>query len=193
MSVHPIEVASNIRYNKTGSTLIATIILMLFYLSSVSVETWSGFMYTLPTQNFNFLYALLGTVGVILLWVLCHWGTSTIFTGKATLKVIYITTCYCLIPLIVYNVLFIVLSYIVVPSSTSFVDILSIIAYLYVALLMISSFINIQEYSLLKLTGVVILSIAGMIGVAFLLFMTFILGQNFISFFANVISEGLYR
>ncbi len=193
MCIHPIEIANNIRYKKTGSVLVASIVLGLFYLTSVSAKTWSGFMYTLPTQNFNLLYALLGSVGVVILWVLCHWGVSTIFSGKATLKVIYITTCYCLIPLIMYNVLFIVLSYVVVPSSTSFVGILSMISYLYVAILMISSFINIQEYSLVKLFGVAILSLAGMVGVAFLLFMTFILGQNFISFFINIVSEAMYR
>ena len=150
-------------------------------------------MYTIPTQNFNFLYALLGSVGVVMLWVMCHWGVSTIFSGKGSLKVIYITTCYCLLPLIFYNFLFIILSYVVVPSSMSFVDVLSILAYAYTAILMISAFINIQEYSLVKLFGVAVLSIAGMVGVAFLLFMTFILGQNFISFFANIISEGMYR
>lgn len=193
MCAHPIEVAGNIRAKKAGSVIVATVVLMLYYLSSVSVKTWSGFMYTLPAQNFNLLYALLGSVGIVILWVLCHWGVATIFSGKGTLKAIYIVTCYCLIPLIIYNILFIALSYIVVPSSTSFVDILSMLAYIYAAMLLVSSLINIQEYSVAKLSGVVVLSVAGMVGVAFLLFMTFILGQNFISFFANIISEGLYR
>ena len=193
MCVHPIEVAGNIRTKQSGSVIVATVILALYYLSSVSVKTWSGFMYTLPAQDFNLLYTLLGSVGIVILWVLCHWGVSTIFSGKGSFKAIYIVTCYCLIPLIVYNVLFIALSYIVVPSSTSFVDILSTIAYLYVAIMLVSALINIQEYGLAKLSGVVVLSVAGMVGVAFLLFMTFILGQNFVSFFANIISEGMYR
>ena len=69
MCVHPIEIAGNIRVNKIGSVIVATVVLILYYISSVSVKTWSGFMYTLPLQNFNLLYAMLGSVGVVVLWV----------------------------------------------------------------------------------------------------------------------------
>lgn len=193
MSVHPFEVSQKIRYKEAGSAVIATCVIILFYLSSVAAKLWSGFMYTLPVINFNLFYALLGSVGIVLLWVICHWGISTIFTGKADLKQIYITTAYCLVPLVIYNVLFIVLSYIVIPTGASFIDILQLIFYIYTAFLLICSFINIQEYSLKKLLGISILTIAGMIAVAFLLFMVFMLGQNFVSFVVNIVSEAVYR
>lgn len=193
MSVHPIEVAQDIRAGKVGSVALATVMLLIFYVSMIGKSLWSGFMYTIPKRNFNLFFALLGSLGVVLLWVLCHWGASAIFTGKAKLKDIYITTCYCLMPLIVANFLFIILSYAVVPTSASFVTVLQIISYIYFGALMVFSFINIQEYSLGKLVGVTIVSAAGMLAVAFLVFMLFMLGQNFISFVVNIASEAIYR
>lgn len=193
MSAHPFEVAQLIRYREAGSVALATVIIVLYYITSVASKLWSGFMYTLPVSDFNLFYALLGSVGIILLWVICHWGISTIFSGKADLKQIYITTAYCLVPLVVYNVLFIALSYVVVPSGASFVSILQLIFYIYTAFLLLCAFINIQEYSLKKLLGITLLTLAGMIAVAFLLFMIFMLGQNFVSFVVNIISEAIYR
>ena len=150
-------------------------------------------MYTIPSRDFNLFFTLLGSLGVVLLWVLCHWGVSTIFSGKAKLKQIYITTCYCLAPLILSNFLFVALSYMVVPSSASFFTVLQLISFIYFGALMVFSFINIQEYSLGKLLGVALVSVAGMFAVAFVIFMLFMLGQNFVSFVVNIASEAIYR
>lgn len=91
---HPIDLAAEIRAKRAGSVLAATIVLVVFYFSQVAVKQWAGFMYVLPNSSFNPLYALLGSVGVVILWIICHWGVSAIFSGKATLKSIYIVSSY---------------------------------------------------------------------------------------------------
>lgn len=190
---HPIDLAAEIRAKRAGSVWAATVVLIVFYFSQIAVKQWAGFMYVLPSSSFNPLYALLGSVGVIVLWIICHWGVSAIFSGKATLRSIYIVSSYSMLPLIFYNILFTLMSYFVVPSSSSFITVLQMVAYAAVAILLIFTLINLQEYSLGKLLGVSFVTVFGMLVTAFLIFMVLTLGQNFISFAVNIVSEGIYR
>ncbi len=190
---HPIDLAAEMRAKRAGSLTAATLILIIFYFSQIAVKQWSGFMYVLPNSSFNPMYVLLGSVGVVILWVVCHWGVSAIFSGKATLRNIYIVSSYSMLPLIFYNIVFVVVSYFVVPSSSSFITVLQMIAYAVVAILLVFTLINLQEYSLGKLFGVSVVTVFGMLVSAFLIFMVLTLGQNFISFAVNIISEGIYR
>lgn len=191
MCLHPIDFSSKIHSGKSGSLVIATIILVVLYISKIAIQTWSGFMYAVLGTDFNALYTLIGSVGVVLLAIICHWGVSTIFSGKANMKHIYLLVCYSLIPIIVYRFIFVGLSYVAV--SASFIYVLKAFAYIYTAAILMAALINVHEYSLLKFAGVVIATAFGMLVTAFLIFVVLILGQNFLSFAVNIISEFIYK
>ena len=191
--VHPFDVSGEIRHKGGGSVIISTVILALFYIVLVSNSMWTGFMYQLPNKKFSSFYSLLGSVGVLLLWVIVQWAITTLFSGKGKLSQIYIISCYSLLPVIIYKVIYLICSYIVIPSNTSMLSLIGVLAICYSAFLMAVGFITIHEYSFFKVLGVALLTVVGMMIVIFILFMMLTLGQGCISFVMNIFSEIAFR
>lgn len=191
--LHPFDVSNEIRHNDAGSLKISTCILGIFYVVLVSCSLWTGFMYQLPNKNFSSLYSFLGSVGVLLLWVIVQYAVTTLFSGKGKLSQIYIISCYSLVPVILYKIIYLISSYIIIPSNTSMLSLLGVLAICYSAFLMCVGFIIIHEYSLLKVFGVAILTVVGMLIVIFILFMILTLSQGCMSFVMNIFSEIAFR
>lgn len=191
--MHPFETFQSVKFKQMGSMGIAWALLALFYIVSVAVDLWGGFMYVMPDANYNALFTLGGTVGVVLLWAVCNWGVTTLFEGKGTLKQVFIITCYSLVPMIAYKVIYMVCTYLIVPSNTSMLDIVGLVCTLLSGILIIIGLITIHEYSFFKSVASGILAIAGMIFVAFILFMVLTLGQSCVTFILNLFTEAIYR
>ena len=191
--IHPFEGFEELKYKKLGSGSISTIILILFYVLAVGEELWSGFMYSAPKDDFNIFYTMLGTIGVVLLWVVVEWGVTALFQGKGRIFEIYYVTCYSLIPMIIFRVFYIGYSYLFSPSGTSFLGIINTVLIIYTVVLLVVGLINVHEYTFGKVIGTSILTVIGMIIVTFVIFMMMSLFQNLMAFVVNVVSEIIYK
>ncbi len=191
--VHPFESFQSVKFKQMGSAKIAWVILLLYYVVSVAVDIWGGFMYVIPSAAYNAFYTLLGTVGIVLLWSVCNWGITTLFEGKGTLKQVFVITCYSLIPLVIHKVIYMVCTYLVVPSSTSMLDIVGLVFTVFSFALLMIGLITIHEYSFFKSLGSGILTVVGMLFVGFVLFMVLTLGQSCFTFILNLFTEAIYR
>ena len=190
---HPFEVYGEIKYKNQGSVVVAWIILGLFYVSLVSNNLWLGFMYQLPNPKFDAIYTLLGSVGVVLLWAIVQLAVTALFSGKGTLRQIFIVTCYSLLPTVAYKFFYLICSHVLVPSGTSMITLIGTIAILYSGIMMVIGMIIIHEYSLFKVVGISLLTVIGMMIVVFIIFMMLTLGQGCFAFVMNIISEILFR
>ena len=191
--MHPFESFYDVKFKGMGSMRIAVVLLVLYYVATVAVDLWGGFMYVMPNASYNALLTLGGTVGVVLLWSLCNWGVTTLLEGKGTLKQVFLVTCYSLVPSIAYQVIYLVCTYVIVPSNTSMLDIVGLVCTLLTFVLLIIGLITIHEYSFFKALFSGLLSVVGMLFVGFILFMVFTLGQNCIMFILNIFVEAVYR
>lgn len=191
--LHPFESFQEVKFKQKGSVCIAVILMLLYYVVSVAVDLWGGFMYVMPDPRYNALFTLGGTVGIILLWSVCNWGVTTLLEGKGTFKEVFIVTCYSLTPMIAYELVYLVCTYLIVPSNTSMLDIVGVVCTLLSAVLLIIGLITIHEYSFFKAVGSGLITIAGMLFAGFILFMVFTLGQNCIMFILNLFVEAIYR
>ena len=192
--IHPIAAFQSVKYKKNSSVLIAVIILALFYIASVCEDLYGGFMYVIvDASEYNSLYTLLGSVGLVLLWVIANWGICILSDGKGTLKEVFVSSCYCLTPMIVYSVVFIVGSHFIASSGTDSFSIISTIALIYTILLLLLSMTVVHEYSFFKACGMAILTLLGMILVAFIVFSLWLLAQQFVMFIINIVQEAVLR
>lgn len=191
---HPKESLVRIKEKKTGSVLIATILLILFFVTSVASDIYSGFMYSIPdNDSYNVIYTFLGTIALMLLWVVVNWGVCVLFEGKGKLKEIYITSCYALIPLILYSLIFIVLSYFITPSDVSFVTLIQTLCVGYFVIIMLLAVMVVHEFDFVRSVLTSVCTVLGMIIVAFLVFMALTLCQDFVSFVFSIIQEAILR
>ncbi len=191
---HPFAAFGDIKYKKQGSMLYAIILLLLFTITSNLKMTCSSFLYrTADATNYNVLYTIATTIGLIVLWSVANWLTSTLMSGKGSLKEIFIVSTYSMLPMIVYNILYVVLSYCLGYDDSAFLTGLSTIALLFTAYILCIAIMTVQEYGFGKLVFTTIITVFLMILVVFIIFMVVILLQQFGNFFYTIYMEVLYR
>lgn len=187
--VHPIDTFKSIKEQK-GSVIIATIFLFVFYIVTVSSKLYGGFMYgSVSVNSFNAIFTLIGSVGLVFLWVITNWLICVLFEGKGHLKEIYCSTCYSLMPLIIYNILYLILSHVSIPSDNSGFGILSLIFKIFMIVLILLSVTVIHDFDFFKSIGTSILSIIGMCIVGFVIFLILTLFQDLLAFVLGIFNE----
>jgi len=191
---HPIECFYNIKSYGKGSVLIATVILVLFYVATISQKLFVSFMYNrVDLSDFNSIYTLLGTVGLLLLYVVVNWAACVLFEGKGKGKEIYCASCYCLIPLILSSFLYTVLSYIIIPTGNSGMALLTtVFTGIFVVYLLLSITV-IHDFSFFKAIGLLLVIVLGIGIVIFVLFAMLTLGQDLAGFVIGILREATLR
>ncbi|MBQ7726841.1 MAG: NHL repeat-containing protein, partial [Clostridia bacterium] len=72
---HPFQTFYNLKHKGQGSVWIALLILLLFYVSRVLRDIYSGFSFKIfEASKYNSLETLLGSVGIAVLFVIVNWG-----------------------------------------------------------------------------------------------------------------------
>ena len=190
----PVETFTLIKQKNLGSVKIATILMFVCYVSTVAQSEWSGFQFVgTSTENFNSLLTLVKTIGAVLLFTIANWGVATLMQGRGTLKEIYIVTCYSLIPLIISNFAFAIITHFVSLSEAPFVTILTTALFIYTGILFVFGLMAIHDVSFGRFLGITILSLAGILVVIFVGVVVFLLAQQLYSFVMTIVNELLYR
>lgn len=187
---HPGDAFDVIKRQKKGSALIATLFLALYFVTYIMRYTHGGFCYVaFDASSFNALFVLIRSAGLVLLFSMCFWGVSTLSSGQGKLGEIYITVCYCLQPMVICNVAWIILTNIMLPSEIAFLDLLVTAVTLYSAFLLIRGLMKISDYEFGKLVGVSVLTVLGMIIVIFIGIVVLLLLQLLVGFFSTISAE----
>lgn len=194
VSLHPFRAFNNIKYKQQGSLLIGSILLVLFYLTSTLKFTASGFLFTRQTaENYNTLYTLVQTVGLVLLWSLVNWAVCSLFSGKGKLKEVFIATVYALVPVIVYTILYVILSHVLSLSGLTFMNGLYTVVLVFTFFLLSVGIMTVHEFNFFQFIKTGVVTLLGMILSVFIIFMIVILLQQFWNFLYTVYMEVAYR
>lgn len=188
--IHPVNAFSNIRNNNAGSVLLASIVILMFYVSKVLAVTSCGFMHrTYDRSNYNSFLTLLGTAGVVLLFILVNFLVSTLMQGRGRFGDVYITVGYSILPLVIYNFLYLILSQVLVYDESSIFFVFDTIAWVWTIALIIIGLTIIHDYELGSLIKTVTITLIGMIIAVFLGLLVLTLFQNLFNFFRDVFKE----
>ena len=190
----PVESFTTIKQKNMGSVIIATVLMVLCYISTVAKSEWSGFQFIgNNVGNFNSVLTLLKTIGAVLLFTVANWGVATLMQGRGTLKEIYIVTCYSLIPLIISNFAYAIITNYVSLSEAAFVDIMATALLIYTVIMFIFGLMAIHDVSFGKFLGITVLSLFGILIVIFVGVIVFLLAQQLYSFIMTIVNELIYR
>jgi DNA-binding beta-propeller fold protein YncE len=192
--VHPFNTFDDLKYKKMGSWKIAIVLTILFYVASVLNVTSTGFLFSKTLlRNYNSLYTLAATVGLIVLWSICNFLVCSMFEGKGTLKEVFISTTYCLMPWIVFLFLKVILTNFLPLSTAGLVTGIETVILIFTFFMLSIAMVKIHEFDFFKflLTSIVVLFF--MILVVFVILMCGILAEQFISFIAEIYDEIVHR
>ena len=116
-----------------------------------------------------------------------------LFEGKATLKQIYVATCYSIMPMVINAIGYDILANVLTLNEANFINILNYACIFYTAILLIMGIINVQEFGFGKFVFTTVVTVLAMILVVFLVFLVGILLQQAGNFVQTVFLEAFYR
>lgn len=187
---HPVLSFDRIKEKHEGSVLISTVLIIVYYAVTVLKSMFSGFSFNyFDESSFNALFILVRSVGAVLLWSICNWAVGSLFGGKGTLKEIYITVGYCLLPLIFGDAVYLAVSNILTSNEGAFLGIFSTIMILATAFYITVGMIRIHDYSFGEFVLTSILTVIGMILIIFFLFLVGVLLQQLAGFIITLVTE----
>lgn len=191
--LHPFNSFDELKYKKLGSYKIAIVLTVLYYLAVFLRDTASGFLYTdTVIRNYNAIFTVLGTVGLILLWSVANWLVCTLFSGKGSFKEVYVATTYSLLPYICFKFISVGLTHLLPLSASGIISGIETAVLLYTFFLLCIAMMKVHEYDFFKflLTGIV--TILFMILIVFVIFMCVILLQQVWQFAVSIYTEIRY-
>jgi len=192
--IHPFDTFYRLKHKGEGSAVTALITLVIFYISMVLCDIYSGFSFHIfEAANYNSFETLLGSVGVALLFVIVNWGVCVLAQGKGRLREIFIVTCFALIPEILNSVLYLILTNILVPEEAAILTVLTVVCHIIALIVLCVGIMAIHEYDFFKFLGTTVLTVLGMALVVFIIFMLFILFQELFGFIGSLFTEIFYR
>lgn len=191
---HPFAAFDDLKFKNMGSWPIAIILTILFYIASVLNVTSTGFLFTNTLlRNYNSLYTVFATIGLLILWSICNWLVCTMFEGKGTFKDVYISTSYCIMPWVVFLFLKVILTNFLPLSTAGLIGGIETVILLYTFFMLAVAMIKIHDYDFFKFLLTAIVIIFFMILVIFVLLMCGILAEQFISFLGEIYEEVIHR
>lgn len=192
--VHPFEGAKEIRYYNSGSVRLATIVLVLYFISAVVNDMYSGFMHSMfDKSNYNAFFAIFRTIGIVLLWTVVNWAMTTLFQGKGTMKHVYIVTCYALIPQIISNLSLALLTNVLTPEEALVLTAISTVCNALTLITLCVGIMTVHEFGFFKLIIMTVVIIFGMLVCVFVIMMVFVLIQQLFTFIGTIYKEVSYR
>ena len=187
---HPFQAFQALRTQKATSLLLACIFVVVFYMARVSQDLYGGFMYVIvDTANYNALFTLFGSVGVLLLWVVTNWGICMLNDGKGSFMEVFCMSAYSMMPMIAYSLIFTVGSHVIPATSTDSFAIIGTILSIYTVLLLLIGMTVVHEYTFFKSMGMALLTVVCMALAIFVLCSVVLLSQQFIMFIVSIVQE----
>ena len=109
------------------------------------------------------------------------------------MKEIFTVICYSLIPMVIANFVYIVLTHVFVPDEVAFLTTIMTAFRIYSVIMLIIGTIIIHDFSFGKFVGTSALTVLAMAIILFIIVLIIVLVQQFIAFGATVYNEIIFR
>lgn len=191
--IHPFEGFYNIKHFRKRNGLAALFVLFAVVIAVVLKLQCTGFLFQIgnPEDNNIFLEILL-VVAPICIWSVVNWSMTTLFEGKATMKNIFITTVFALLPLVIIYLPQVLLSHFFTLDESAFISILDAIALIWSIWLLLAGLASVQDYTMFKTILTSVFTILAIVALLFLASVFYSSLQQLVSFFTTIFSELTY-
>lgn len=190
---HPFDGFWDMKHEKRGSPLAATIYLLLACLIYFYKAIGEGFLLNPRGFYNNFITEALGIVVPVALWVISNWCLTTLFDGEGNMKDIYMATCYALVPIAPIILGTTLLSHIVIQGEIALLNLAQTIMFIWVGALIFFGAMVVHDYSLGKNVAT---AIGSVVGIAFIMFVAILFSSllmKMVTFVNSIYVELSYR
>ncbi|HIZ55781.1 MAG TPA: hypothetical protein H9671_06210 [Firmicutes bacterium] len=188
--IHPFDGFWELKYHKKHTFAAANCILFLVCLMQVLIEQFSGYIFNwTEPEDINLLSTIATYVLPVAAWTIMNWALSTLFNGKATMKQLWVQTCFSLFPLIILLIPWLILSLFLTSDEGAIMNVLNQCAWYWTIILLIFGNLTIQDYTMGKTLAMGIFTILGIAAAIFIGIIIFSTFQQLVSFLSTVALE----
>lgn len=191
---HPFDGFYDIQREKRGGVAGATVLLAATILSFIVKSLLSGYIFNnLDISSYSFVAEIGYVLLPFLLWCVANWCLTSLMNGSGSFKDIYVMSAYALSPLIVFNLLYAGMSNFLTLDQAQFLSFVSIAGAVWVGFLLFCGTLTIHDYTFGKTVITIILTVVGMVVIAFVGFLFINLLGRLYSFIDNLVKEFTFR
>lgn len=191
---HPFDGFYEAKFRGKGSTLVATLLFVLYGILNILMYQYEGFVTNMnPLFKMNSLLIFITTLFPFILFCVSNWTVTTLFDGKGNLKDIYILVGYALVPLILFNLLGVALSNIIILEEVIILTSFQSIGTVWFMFLIFTGLCTIHEYTLKDTILTLLATLLAAIIIIFLLILYFTLLERVFDFINTIAREFIRR
>ncbi|MCL2813091.1 MAG: YIP1 family protein [Oscillospiraceae bacterium] len=190
---HPFDGFWDMKQEKRGSVLAATIYLLLACGVYMYKAIGEGFIVNAYGLYNDFLAESLSIIVPVGLGVISNWCLTTLFDGEGSMKDIYMVVCYSLIPIIPIVFFSTLATHIITLEEVPVLNMVGTIMMVWVGMLIFFGVMVVHDYTLGKNVATVLGSFVGM---AFIMFVTLLFSgllMRIVTFIMNIYTEVSFR
>lgn len=191
---HPFDGFWDLKHEKRGNVASAVVILVLLIISILFNIFYTGFIFnTRDFRTVNLVREILTVVVTFVLWCVVNWGFTTLTDGKGNFRDIFIYSCYALTPLVIILIPITILSnYMVIDEAYFYYLFISIGVIWSMSLLFIGTVMT-HDYTVTKAVLTILIITIGIVLVAFVGLLFFMIIDRLILFVMDLYNEIVYR
>ena len=187
---HPFDGFWDLKHEKRGSVRGATFWLVITVLTFIYQAAGQAYI---ADQNegaqASYFGAAISILSPVILWAVANWCLTTLFEGEGTFKDVYIATCYSLIPIPLLVIPSVMLTNIVTLNELDIVKMISVIAYVWLFLLLFFGMMVTHDYTLGKNFLTTVGTVVGIAFIVFIAALFSLLLNRVFTFFYNIYVE----
>lgn len=174
--------------------VVSLLILLLLFFSSLFMRQYTGFIFNLENpRELNILLIAARTLGIFFLWVISSTGVSAMLDGEGGLRRILLVSSYALVPFVLTQFLYVILSNVAIYEEGSLLQALLYIGYLWSAWLLFYGIKEAHQFSVARTLLAIFMTLLGMLFCGLILVLFYGLVQQLLSFVMTIFNELILR
>lgn len=194
MLKNPFDELYDLKKKNHGSVTSATVIFVLAFVIYLVDMFGRSFSFQLVSPGSSSILSI-GVLFLVpaLLWVIGNYMISAINDGEGTFRSVYVATAYSLVPYVIFAPIVIASTYVFTLNEAVIVHYLWAIAVAWSALLICISVKEIHNYTVKETVKIILLTLFFMIMAIIVCVILYLIGQQVVIFFKDIISEVTYH
>ena len=186
----------DLKHEKKGSKLSATVILVALVLAFIIQQQFTGVLYgntEVSKLQSNIIFTIFGVLFPFFLWCISNWCLTTLMDGEGTFGDIYMATAYACVPLIIILMPLSILSNWMALDMFSYYVFFTSAAIAWTGFLMVVSTLVVHQYGIFKTLITCGLIIVGIVIIIFLVLLFYNLCSQLFGFVLSIVNEITFR
>lgn len=187
---YPVDCMNIVKREKKFNILVPVLFYMLAVFSNYLYNYTVHFpLATKSFENINFLLEMAIFVVPLFSWIVCSYAMTTLIDGESTFYEQFTVSAYCTVPYTVFTLISIVASQIMSTEEAGFFGVIKYAGLLWMIILLILSLMVLNDYSISKALGIVVLSILSIVILWCVLILLYALTVQLFSLVFNLFKE----